>query len=147
MLAKDVMVQHTEKAKQVVPLALEEGKKGPEGLRREWVTLVPYFHDVGHTMLPLTKKEGGMLSAFRKRVGVERAPDLLLWAVREWTGRFAHQVLELHHTALPNQPHPAYLLKYADAALSGWSAGLTQKAIAPVQSIATQIVVKKFVVK
>jgi len=147
VLAKEVLNKFQAEKQGMVAKALAAGKKGPEGLRREWVTLVPYFHDVGHTMLPLTSKEGGMLSAFGKRVGAARAADVLLWAVREWQGRFTRQVLEMHHQSLPNQPHPAYLLKYADAALSGWSAGPKQEGVAPVQPIATQPTVKKFVVK
>ena len=147
MLAKEIADKFESSKQGTVAKALAAGAKGPEGFYHEWGLLVPYCHDIGHTLTPLTGKQRGMLSQFRKKVGVIRAPEVLLWAIREWNGGFARQVLELYHQTLPNRPEPGYLLKYADAALSGWSAGPSKKAAATVQLAASQPVLKKYVVK
>jgi hypothetical protein len=144
VLAKDVLEKFSAKNQGTVAQAMMESVKGPEGFQRSWTLLVPYYHDIGETMVPLTGKQRGMLSHFRKAVGLARAPDVLVWAIREWNKGFGRQVLEEHHRTLPNRPDPAYLLRYAGAALTGWSAGLTQKAV---KLTATQPVVTKYVVK
>lgn len=130
-----------------VARAVEAGRKNVDGLCSEWMKLVPYYHNVGHMLLPLTHTQRGMISHFRTRVGREHAHEVMEWAVREWKGRFAKQVMLAQNHSLHYEPNPAYLLKYAQEALNGWHNSLSAQGPKAVQSTAQAPVVTKYKVK